>query len=167
MNRRPPSSTRTSTLFPYTTLVRSQDRIVGRTWRDAKQRHDARVVETRGATTATLNGFTALGQSLLEAHGDGASLEDAVARGAGWERLTSLVATAKTLTNTLGDDPLAYVDQGYHRFRRYAPRMLRCLDLKAAAVARPLLDAATAIATKGAVPAADDFLRPHSKWRRQ
>src|SRR3546814_4751694 len=57
----------------------------------------------------------------------------------------------------------SYVDQGYHRFRRYAPRMLRCLDLKAAAVARPLLDAATAIATKGAVPAADDFLRPHSK----
>jgi TnpA family transposase len=45
--------------------------------------------------------------------------------------------------------------------------MLRCLDLKAAAVARPLLDAATAIATRGAVPAADDFLRPHSKWRRQ
>src|SRR3546814_6951955 len=45
--------------------------------------------------------------------------------------------------------------------------MLRCLDLKAAAVARPLLDAATAIATKGAVPAADDFLRAHSKWRRQ
>src|SRR3546814_19738084 len=45
--------------------------------------------------------------------------------------------------------------------------MLRCLDLKAAAVERPLLDAANAIATKGAVPAADDFLRPHSKWRRQ
>src|SRR3546814_16124527 len=105
MNRRPPSSTRTSTLFPYTTLVRSQDRIVGRTWRDAKQRHDARVVETRGATTATLNGFTALGQSLLEAHGDGASLEDAVARGAGWERLTSLVATAKPLTASLGAEP--------------------------------------------------------------
>lgn len=148
-------------------VIETHDRIVGRTWRDAKQLHDARVVETRGATTATLNGFTALGQSLLEAHGDGASLEDAVAGGAGWERLTSLVATAKTLTDTLGDDPLAYVDQGYHRFRRYAPRMLRCLDLKAAAVARPLLDAATVIATKGAVPAADDFLRPHSKWRRQ
>src|SRR3546814_19515497 len=45
--------------------------------------------------------------------------------------------------------------------------MLRCLDLKAAAVERPLLDAATAIATKGAVPGADDFLRQHSKWRRQ
>jgi hypothetical protein len=41
------------------------------------------------------------------------------------------------LTDTLGDDPLAHVDQGYHRFRRYAPRMLRCLDLEGAPVARP------------------------------
>src|SRR3546814_4183758 len=85
-------------------VIETHDRIVGRTWRDAKQLHDARVVETRGATTATLNGFTALGQSLLEAHGDGASLEDAVARGAGWERLTSLVATAKTLTDTRSEE---------------------------------------------------------------
>lgn len=148
-------------------VIETHDRIVGRTWREAKQLHDARAAETRGGVTATLGGFTALGQSLLEAHGDGASLEDAVARAAGWEHLTRLVATAKTLTDTLGDDPLAHVDQGYHRFRRYAPRMLRCLDLEAAPVARLLLDAATAIATKGALPATDDFLRPHSKWRRQ
>ncbi len=60
-----------------------------------------------------------------------------------------------------------YVDRGYHRFRRYAPHMLRCLDLAAAPVARPLLDAVTAIAAKGELPSTDDFLRPHSKWRRQ
>ena len=148
-------------------VIETHDRIVGRTWREAKQLHDARAAETRGAVTATLDGFTALGQSLLEAHGDGASLEDAVSRAAGWEHLTRLVATARTLTDTLGDDPLTHVEQGYHRFRRYAPRMLRCLDLEAAPVARPLLDAVTAIATKDALPATDDFLRQHSKWRRQ
>lgn len=148
-------------------VIETHDRIVGRTWREAKQVHDARAAETRGAVTATLDGFTALGQSLLDAHGDGASLEDAVARAAGWDRLDRLVATARTLTDTLGDDPLAHVDQGYHRFRRYAPRMLRCLDLEAAPVARPLLDAVTAIGARGELPATDDFLRPHSKWRRQ
>ena len=148
-------------------VIETHDRIVGRTWREAKQLHDVRAAETRGGVTATLDGFAELGQSLLEAHGDGASLEDAVARAAGWEHLTRLVATARTLTETLGDDPLAHVDQGYHRFRRYAPRMMRCLDLEAAPVTRPLLDAATAIATNGALPATDDFLRPHSKWRRQ
>lgn len=148
-------------------VIETHDRIVGRTWREAKQLHDVRAAETRGGVTATLSGFTALGQSLLEAHGDGASLEDAVARAAGWDHLSRLVATARILTDTLGDDPLAHVDQGYHRFRRYAPRMLRCLHLQAASAARPLLDAVIAIATKDALPATDDFLRPHSKWRRQ
>lgn len=148
-------------------VVETHDRIVGRTWREAKQVHDARAAETRGAVTATLDGFATLGRSLLDAHGEGASLEDAVARAAGWDRLGRLVATARTLTDTLGDDPLAHVDQGYHRFRRYAPRMLRCLDLAAAPVARPLLDAVTAIAARGELQATDDFLRPHSKWRRQ
>jgi len=148
-------------------VIETHDRIVGRTWREAKLLHDAGVADTRGGVTATLGGFAAFGQSLLEAHGDGASLEDAIARAAGWEHLTRLVATARALTDTLGDDPLAHVDQGYHRFRRYAPRMLRCLDLEAAPVARPLLDAVTAIATNDALPATEDFLRPHSKWRRQ
>ena len=148
-------------------VIETHDRIVGRTWREAKQLHDTRVADSRGGNTATLAGFAALGGSLLEAHGDGASLDDAIARAAGWEHLTRLTATARTLTDTLGDDPLAHVDQGYHRFRRYAPRMLRCLDLEGAPVARPLLNAVTAIATKGTPPATDDFLRPHSKWRRQ
>lgn len=148
-------------------VIETHDRIVGRTWREARQLHDAQVADTRGAVTATLDGFTTLGKLLLEAHRDGAPLEDAVARAAGWEHLTRLVATGMKLTDTLGDDPLAHVDQGYHRFRRYAPRMLRCLKLEAAPVARPLLDAVTAIATKNALPATDNFLRPHSKWRRQ
>ena len=148
-------------------VIETHDRIVGRTWREAKQLHDTRTAEIRGAVTATLDGFAALGRSLIDAHDNGASLEDAVARAAGWDRLDRLVATARTLTDTLGDDPLAHVDQGYHRFRRYAPRMLRCLDLAAAPVARPLLDAVNAIAARGELPATDDFLRPHSKWRRQ
>ena len=78
-------------------VIETHDRIVGRTWREAKQLHDARAAETRGGVTATLGSFAALGQSLLEAHGDGASLEDAVARAAGWDYLTRLVATARTL----------------------------------------------------------------------
>ncbi len=45
--------------------------------------------------------------------------------------------------------------------------MLRYLGLAAAPVARPLLDVVTAIAARGELPATDNFLRPHSKWRRQ
>jgi hypothetical protein len=68
-------------------VIETHDRIVGRTWREAKKVLDACAAETRGVVTATLDGFAALGRSLLDAHGDGASLEDAVARAAGWDRL--------------------------------------------------------------------------------
>lgn len=40
----------------------------------------------------------------------------------------------------MSGDPLNHVVQGYHRFRHYAPRMLRALDIKAASVAEPLMD---------------------------
>ncbi|MFH3360241.1 Tn3 family transposase [Escherichia coli] len=71
------------------------------------------------------------------------------------------------LSNTLADEPLAYVGQGYHRFRRYAPRMLRCLKLEAAPVAGPLVAAALSIGEmKGVASPERRFLRPSSKWNR-
>ncbi|EHH02551.1 Tn501 transposase [Agrobacterium tumefaciens CCNWGS0286] len=82
-------------------------------------------------------------------------------------RLEQLVATGVQLSNTLADETLAYVGQGYHRFRRYAQRMLRCLKLKAASVAQPLVAAAKAIGEMRASPStAETFLRPNSKWHR-
>ncbi|HIP23669.1 MAG TPA: hypothetical protein EYG79_08785, partial [Rhodobacteraceae bacterium] len=50
-----------------------------------------------------------------------------------------------TLLDTMSADPLTHVAQGYNRFRRYAPRMLRILDIHGAAVAAPLLKAASSI----------------------
>jgi hypothetical protein len=45
----------------------------------------------------------------------------------------------------------------------YAPRMLRFLDFEAATIARPLLNAVTAIATRYALPATNEFLHLHFK----
>lgn len=85
----------------------------------------------------------------------------------GWPQLENLVATAAGLTGTLAADPMAHVVHGYHRFRRYAPRMLRALDICAAPVAAPLLHVACII--EGAEKSATRplvFLRPRSKWYR-
>lgn len=149
------------------TMVETHDRIVGKTWREAKRLCDERIAGSKAAVTATLRAFTALGSSLLEARNDGVPLEMAVAKLAEWGRLEQLVATGAQLSNTLADDPLAHVGQGYHRFRRYAPRMLRCLKLKGALVALPLIAAAKAIGEMQASSSAtDSFLRPNSKWHR-
>jgi hypothetical protein len=92
------------------------------------------------------------------AQDDGTALDGIIATGPGWERFRTLVATASALTNVLAADPLSRVLDGYHRFRLYAPRMLR-LDMQAAPIATPFwrpLHAATRIKVDPPV----DFLRP-------
>lgn len=113
-------------------VVETHDRIVGKTWREAKSRCDARMDDAKLALKDTLQSFKTLGAALLEAHEDRASLEEAVGNAGGWISLKGLVATAEQLTDTFAADPLVHVVHGYHRFRRYAPRMLRALDICAA-----------------------------------
>ncbi|WP_111467592.1 Tn3 family transposase [Cereibacter changlensis] len=148
-------------------IVETHDRIVGKTWREAKSRCDARAEDAKAALKDTLQSFATLGSALLEAHEDHASLEEAVGTAGGWLSLKGLVATAARLTDTLAADPLAHVGHGYHRFRRYAPRMLRALDIHAAPVAEPLLAAGRIIAGTDVTPARPlAFLRRGSKWQR-
>lgn len=148
-------------------IVETHDRIVGKTWRDAKQLCDARINDARSDLQDTLRSFKSLGAALLEAKGDGASLDTATETACGWSRLESMVATAAELTDTMAADPLAHVMQGYHRFRRYAPRMLRALDIHGANVALPLLQATKIIiGDQTGMPLRCDFLRRNSKWHR-
>ena len=148
-------------------VVETHDRIVGKTWREAKSRCDAQMDDAKSALKDTLHSFKTLGSALLEAHEDQASLEEAVGNAGGWIALKELVAEAAQLTDTFAADPLAHVGHGYHRFRRYAPRMLRALDICAAPVAEPLLAASRIIAgTKTTDGPSLTFLRRTSKWHR-
>jgi hypothetical protein len=103
---------------------------------------------------------------LLGAQDDGTALDGIIATGPGWERFRTLVATASALTNVLAADPLSRVLDGYHRFRLYAPRMLRLLDMQAAPIATPLLAAVAMLRNGIKVDPPVDFLRPNSKWHR-
>ena len=148
-------------------VVETHDRIVGKTWREAKQISDARIDDAKSAIPGILRTFTGLGTALLEAQNDGASLEHAVSSGPGWSGLRDLVEAATRLTDAMSVDPLTHVVRGYHRFRRYAPRMLRALEIEAAPVAMPLMAAACLVRDHQ-----DDrhrsigFVRRKSKWRR-
>ncbi len=140
-------------------IVETHDRIVGKT--RGKRQHDETISGSKATLTDTIRTFTALGASLLEARSDGTPLEMAVASSVAWDRLAQLVATGTQLSNTLADEPLAYVGQGYHRFRRYAPRMLRCLKLEAAPVAGPLVAAALSIGDERCCIARKAFPAPN------
>ena len=148
-------------------VIETHDRIVGRTWQGAKKLCDAKIADAKTAVQDTLRAFKFLGAALLDARSDGAPLDQATELACGWERLEKLVATAAELTDTMAADPLTHVGQGYHRFRRYAPRMLRVLDIKAAGVAAPLLHASTLIADDEKPETRPvGFLRRGSKWHR-
>ncbi|MTE98078.1 Tn3 family transposase, partial [Klebsiella pneumoniae] len=112
--------------------------------------------------------FTALGASLLGARSDGTPLAMAVASSVAWDRLAQLVATGTQLSNTIADEPLAYVGQGYQRFRRYATGVLRCRKLEAATVAGPLVaEAMTIRERKGVAWHERQCLRASPKENRQ
>jgi hypothetical protein len=146
-------------------VIETHDRIVGKTWRDAKALCDVQITDAKAALQDTLRSFSGLGAALLEAHGDGAPLENAVTTACSWRDLEGLVATAMQLTSTMAANPLSHVVQGYHWFRRYAPRMLRALDILAASVGEPLVEAARLIAAGGEATAhPTTFLRRGSKW---
>ncbi len=148
-------------------VIETHDRIVGKTWQGAKKLCEAKITDAKTAVQDTLRAFKSLGSALLDARNDGASLDQAAEVACGWDRLERLVATASELTDTMAADPLVHVGQGYHRFRRYAPRMLRILDIEAAGVAVPLLQAAVLIADdQKAETRPIGFLRRGSKWHR-
>ncbi len=148
------------------TVIETHDRIVGSIWREAKRICDARVTAAQSEIAATLAGFETLGTTLLIAKGDNMAVAGAVDASCGWEVLERLVATAGALGKTVKADALAYVEQGYHRFKLYAPRMLTALDIAGASLAEPLLAAADVVRDKRKVPSRSaPFLKPQSKWR--
>lgn len=144
-------------------VVETHERIVNKTWGEAKRLAQKQVEDAKANVQQTLVAFKDLGASLLDAHSDNRPLEPVV----GWEKLEGLVATATKLTDTMAADPIVHVVNGHNRFRRYAPRMLTALDIQAVPVCKPLFSAIEAIRSKAVNPIlSTEFLGKSSKWHR-
>ena len=150
--------------------IETHDRILGRLYRQAERRRDETLEGGRGDVTATLKGLAAAGGALVAAREAGNDLEAAVEAATTWTAFERLVRTAARLTERAEADPIDFLTEGYARLRRYAPRFLAGLDLRAAPSAKPLLTAIGLLRrmnTEGArdVPAEAPrgFVRP--KWR--
>ena len=126
------------------------------------------IADAKAALHDTLRSFSGLGAALLEARGEGTPLENAIMTACGWRDLEGRVATALQLTPTMAANPLSHAAQGNPRFRRYAPRMLRALDIQAAPVGDPLVEAAQLVAEgREVIVRPTTFLRRRSKWHQQ
>lgn len=146
-------------------IVETHDRIVGKTWREAKRLCDTQIEDSKLAVRDTLRSFAHLGSVLLEAHNDDRPI-NAVISQSEWTNLEKIVSTANTLTETMSADPLAHVVIGYHRFRRYAHRMLTNLEIEVSSVSQPLLDAVHCMINQETSQPIR-FLKRSSKWQAQ
>ena len=124
------------------------------------------MVEAKGAAQRALASFMDLGEALLAAEHDPAALGDAVPATLGWDGLRTLMRESSQVNDTMAEHPLGHVVGGHSRFRRYARRMLRAVDIEAAPSAAPLNQATEMIRDSSRHDCPTTFLRPASKWRR-
>lgn len=146
-------------------LVETHERIVARTWSEAKRHNDALVTGPEADIPGILRRFANLGIALLEAGDDARAIVRAVSSQAGPDGLRALVEEAERAGAALGGGPLDHVDRGWNRFRRYAPRMLKALQIDAAPVSAALTVELAAV-RDGRKPLAGPpaFVRANSKW---
>lgn len=147
-------------------VVETHERIVGKLYRASERMCQTKIAAEANVVRETLKSFATIGGALVDAQNDCQPLGNVIANGSGWDGFKTLVAVATRLTSNVADDPLNHVLDGYHRFRRYTPRMLRLLDLRAAPIAYPLLKAVQALRAGLNKAALTCFLRPSSKWHR-
>ncbi len=89
-------------------VVETHDRIVGKTWRDAKKTCDARIADAKLALHDTLRSFKSLGAALLEAKGDGASRDIATETACGWHVESDAISRALAMViQAQSDLPMA------------------------------------------------------------
>jgi TnpA family transposase len=153
-------------------IVETHDRIVGKLYRASERTRDDQVNRQRESIQKTLKSFAEVGAAMVAAQEAGESVDSAITETCGWQAFDLLVQDAEKINATVSADPLDFVGSGYHRFRRYAPRLLDSLEIVGAQSATPLLSAIERLRSLNitrnrglpkTVPIA--FARP--KWRKQ
>jgi TnpA family transposase len=109
---------------------------------------------------------------LVAAKEAGASLEGVIEQVCGWEAFSRHVDNALLVDAKVSADPLDFVNSGYHRFRRYAPRLLGILEMEGARSAEPLLSAIRVLrklndSGKRGLPSNVPIAFARPKWRKR
>ena len=153
-------------------VIETHERITGRLYRQAQRTCAALVEERKGAIANVLRSVATLGNAMTQARAVGGDVDAAVAQSVGWEKLAQLAGTAASLTAAIDADPIDHLGGGYHRFRRYAPRMLDALELRGGRSAEPLIRAVAVLRDlnrrgRAELPADVPIAFASSKWKRR
>ena len=153
-------------------VIETHERISGKLYRQAQRACAALVEERKGAIADVLRSVAVLGSAMVQARAVGGDVTMAVTQSVGWEELAQLASTAASLTAAIDADPIDHLGGGYHRFRRYAPRMLDALELRGGRSAEPLIGAVAVLRDlnrcgRTELPADVPVAFASSKWKRR
>jgi hypothetical protein len=122
-------------------IIDLHDRIMGKLFNAAKHKHQQQFQAAGKAINDKLRLYGRIGQALLEAKQTGDDPFAAIESVMSWEAFAASVIEAQKLAQPESFDFLHRIAENYATLRRYAPQFLDVLKLRAAPVAKDVLDA--------------------------
>ena len=131
-------------------IIDLHDRIIGKLFAAAKNKHQQQFQASGKAINDKLRLYARVGQTLLDAKQSGSDPFAAIEAVMPWDEFTASVGEAHQLAQPEGFDFLYRIGESYATLRRYAPEFLDVLKLRAAPPAQGLLDAIEVLRTMNA-----------------
>lgn len=152
-------------------IIDLHDRIIGKIFNTAKNRHQQQFQASGKAINDKVRLYGRIGKALMEAKENGADPFAAIESVLPWDAFTTSVTEAQKLAQPEDFDFLHHIGESYATLRRYAPAFLAVLKLRAAPAAKDVLEAIevlramnTDTARKVPADAPRSFVKP--RWLR-
>ena len=152
-------------------IIDLHDRILGKLFNAAKNKHQQQFQASGKAINVKVRLYGRIGQALIDARQSGRDPFTAIEAVMSWEAFTESVTEAQKLAQPDDFDFLHRIGENYATLRRYAPKFLDVLKLRAAPAAKNVLDAIEVLrgmntdnARKVPADAPTDFIKP--RWQK-
>jgi TnpA family transposase len=122
-------------------IIDLHDRIIGKLFNVAKKKHQQQFHASGKAINDKVRLYGRVGQALLEAKQTGGDPFAAIESVIPWEKFAASVTEAQELAQPADFDFLHRIGESYATLRRYAPKFLAVLKLRAAPAAKGVFDA--------------------------
>ena len=152
-------------------IIDLHDRILGKLFNAAKNKHQQQFQASGKAINVKVRLYGRIGQALIDARQSGRDPFTAIEAVMSWDAFTESVTEAQKLAQPDDFDFLHRIGENYATLRRYAPKFLDVLKLRAAPAAKNVLDAIEVLrgmntdnARKVPADAPTDFIKP--RWQK-
>ena len=121
-------------------ILEQHDLFMGRLFAEARRKHEQRFTDAGKAINDKVRLYSQVGHALVAARKEGTDPYAAIEAVLPWERYVASIREATERARPAAFDSLPLLVEAYGQVRRYAPRLLKTFDFRAAPVARDVVD---------------------------